>query len=84
MKERNANTVKFFPHTIPNPQITIEDFLTQSAQDLVTILNKPPSTLYLPYLKLTILDWETRNMSILTLLESKLIRTWRMEVHQEF
>ena len=38
---RDADTVKFFPKTAPYPNVTMEDFLQQSVEDIITILNKP-------------------------------------------
>ena len=38
------DTVTFFPVTVPFPKISIEDFLRQAAEDIVTILKDPPST----------------------------------------
>ena len=42
--ERVCDTVKFLPHTIPIPKTNIDDYLRQSAQDIITILSNPPST----------------------------------------
>ena len=41
--ERVCDTVKFLPHTIPIPKTNIDDYLRQSAQDIITILSNQPS-----------------------------------------
>ena len=41
---RHVDTVTFFPHTVPFPQISIDAFLRYAATDIVTILTDPPST----------------------------------------
>ena len=41
---RHVDTVEFFPHRIPFPQVKLEDFLTQAASDIVTLLTNPPNT----------------------------------------
>ena len=43
--ERDSDTVAFFPHSIPFPAVTTDDFLRQSITDIVSLLkNSPPST----------------------------------------
>ena len=42
---RQINTLTFFPHTIPFPEVTTEDFLKQAALDIVSILSNPPTSL---------------------------------------
>ena len=42
--QRHVDTVTSFPVTVPFPKLSIEDFLKQAAQDIVTILKDPPST----------------------------------------
>ena len=42
---RVCNTVPFLPHKIPFPEVSLKDHLHQAAEDLVTILTKPPSPL---------------------------------------
>ena len=44
--ERVCDTVQFIPNVIPIPQTNIDDYLRQAAGDIVSILNKPPSTTY--------------------------------------
>jgi hypothetical protein len=39
--EINADTVAFFPHRIPIPKVTTEDFLQQAALDIISILSSP-------------------------------------------
>ena len=36
-------TYVFIPHTIPIPTITIDNFLTQSASDIIMLFTYPPS-----------------------------------------
>ena len=50
-KEMDIDTLKFFPHSTPLPQIATEDFLKQAATDIISILQKPPSAT--PHLQLT-------------------------------
>ena len=45
---RDADTVEFFPQDIPFPKTTSEDYLLQSASDILAILKSPPTSL--PYL----------------------------------
>ena len=40
---RHCDTVEFFPHEISFPRVTLKDHLAQAAEDIVTILTKPPS-----------------------------------------
>ena len=47
-RERDVDTLQFFPKSIPFPQATTEDYLQQAAADIVTLLQKPPTSL--PYL----------------------------------
>jgi hypothetical protein len=47
-RERNVDTLQFFPKKIPFPRITTEDYLKQAASDIVAILKNPPSSI--PYL----------------------------------
>ena len=47
---RDADTVEFFPKNIPFPKTTSEDYLLQSASDILAILKSPPTfLLYLQY-----------------------------------
>ena len=41
---RVCETVTFFPHEIPFPEVTLSDHLKQAADDIVALLEKPPST----------------------------------------
>ena len=36
--------VEFFPHSIPFPRVTLNDYLKQAATDIILILSNPPST----------------------------------------
>ena len=45
----DADTVEFFPKSIPFPKTTSEDYLLQSASDILAILQSPPKSL--PYLQ---------------------------------
>jgi hypothetical protein len=47
-RERDVDTLQFFPKTIPFPEVSTEDYLTQAASDILSILQRPPSNL--PYL----------------------------------
>ena len=40
-----TDTLIFIPHTIPIPTITIDNFLTQAASDIITLLTYPPSNI---------------------------------------
>ena len=46
---RDAETVEFFPKEVPFPKTTSEDYLLQSASDILAILKSPPKSL--PYLQ---------------------------------
>ena len=39
---RVCETVTFFPHEIPFPQVRLQDHLKQAAEDIITILTQPP------------------------------------------
>ena len=41
---RTCDTVTFFPSNIPFPKVNLRDYLVQAAEDIITILNAPPST----------------------------------------
>ena len=43
-KRRDCDTVTFFPKNVPFPEIKLEYFLRQAAEDIVTILTLLPST----------------------------------------
>jgi hypothetical protein len=47
-RERDVDTLQFFPKKIPFPSISTEVYLKQAASDILAILQKPPSSL--PYL----------------------------------
>jgi hypothetical protein len=47
-RERDVDTLQFFPKQIPFPTTSTEDYLKQAASDILAILQKPPTTL--PYL----------------------------------
>jgi hypothetical protein len=47
-RERDVDTLQFFPKKIPFPTILTEDYLKQAASDILTVLQNPPSNL--PYL----------------------------------
>jgi hypothetical protein len=47
-RERDIDTLQFFPKTGPFPNVSTEDYLKQAASDILSILQKSPSTL--PYL----------------------------------
>jgi len=40
---RDCDTVEFFPHSIPFPEVKLKDHLKQAATDIVTLLTQPPS-----------------------------------------
>ena len=40
----HCDTIEFFPHSIPFPEVKLKDFLKQEASDIVTLLTQPPST----------------------------------------
>ena len=41
---RDCDTVTFFPSSIPFPEVKLEDFLRQTASDIISILRLQPST----------------------------------------
>ena len=41
---RIVDTVKFIPHLILVPELKLDDFLRKAADDIVTLLAKPPAT----------------------------------------
>ena len=43
-KTRNADTVHFFPTILPYPSVKLDDFLRQATSDIISILQKPPTT----------------------------------------
>ena len=47
--EINSDTLAFFPHEIPLPQVSTEDYLKQATQDIISLLTNPIS--FLPSLK---------------------------------
>lgn len=47
---RHVDTVEFFPHSIPFPEVKLKDFLQQAAMDIVDLLTNPTQT-YIPSLK---------------------------------
>ena len=49
---RNADTVAFFPETIPLPTTTLEDHLRQATTDIIRILTKPTKTTRFPSLEI--------------------------------
>ena len=51
--ERDCHTLTFFPHSIPIPKVTTDDFLCQAAGDIIQILTSTPDTV-VPTLKLGI------------------------------
>ena len=38
-----SDTVTFLPHKIPFPTIGLQEYLKKAAEDIITILSKPPS-----------------------------------------
>lgn len=48
-RERDVDTLQFFPKKIPFPEILTEHYLKQAASDIIHILQNPPSSL--PYLQ---------------------------------
>ena len=42
-RERDGDTVEFFPHQIPIPSFTTESLLRQTAVDMVSLLQDPPA-----------------------------------------
>ena len=49
-REIDVNTLQFFPHNTPLPEIATEDYLKQAATDIVSILQSLPTST--PSLKL--------------------------------
>lgn len=49
---RDADTVIFYPETIPFPKVSIEDHLRQASEDIVRILSDPKSIPMFPTLQL--------------------------------
>ena len=47
---RICETVTFFPHKIPFPQVKLQDRLKHAVKDIVTILTQPPTNM-VPSLK---------------------------------
>ena len=43
-RERDLDTVTFFPKEITFPEINITDYLQQAATDIISILTNPPNT----------------------------------------
>ena len=43
-RTRICDTVTFFPHAIPFPEVRIDDYLRQAAIDIIDILTNPPPT----------------------------------------
>ena len=41
---RTIDTLTFIPHKIPVPEVSLEDFLCQSIDDLKSLLAEPPSS----------------------------------------
>ena len=39
-----CETVTFLPHEVPFPKVTLQDHLTQAAEDIITILTQPPNS----------------------------------------
>jgi hypothetical protein len=48
-RERDVDTLKFFPKNIPFPNISTADYLKQAATDIIALLTEPSSNL--PYLQ---------------------------------
>ena len=42
-RERDADTVKYFPHAVQFPKTTLEDYLRQSASDILDVLHQKPN-----------------------------------------
>ena len=42
---RNVDTLTFIPHCIPFPQLRLDDYLRQAAEDIVYLLKNPPSNM---------------------------------------
>ena len=47
--EINSDTLAFFPHEIPLPKVSAEDYLKQATQDIISLLTHPVT--FLPNLK---------------------------------
>ena len=43
-RERDIPKLEIIPHTVPIPEVKLDDFLRQAAGDIVSILQTPPST----------------------------------------
>ena len=43
-REIDVDTLQFFPHNTPLPEIATEDYLKQAATDIVSILQSPPTS----------------------------------------
>ena len=43
--EINCDTLAFFPHDIPIPKVSTEDYLKQATQDIITLLTHPVASL---------------------------------------
>ena len=43
--EINADTLIFFPHQIPFPEVTTDEYLKQAALDIITLLTDPPPSM---------------------------------------
>ena len=48
--EVDSDTLAFFPHSLPFPKVSTDDFLRQAAMDIVTILTNPTETTLTPTL----------------------------------
>jgi hypothetical protein len=44
-RERDVDTLTFFPKSVPFPQISTEDYSKQAASDIVALLQQPPTNL---------------------------------------
>ena len=42
--EHNVDTVTFFPHNFKIPQVSLDDFLRQAVNDIITLLTIPPDS----------------------------------------
>lgn len=42
---RQVDTLTFFPHTVPFPEVTTEDFLKQAVLHILSILSNQPTSL---------------------------------------
>ena len=43
--EKTTDTVTFLPHSIPIPSISMQDYLLQAVDDIVSLLKNPPQSL---------------------------------------